>query len=657
VWVDLAPLTGRGQIHGALGRALDTPLAEEIPAALLARVLHDEHVLVVLDNAEHVVDDLAALVSLIASAAPHVRVLVTSQLPLAIREERVDRLEPLSVAPATAPEAEALSQGAMALLVDRIGAADHRFRVTPAALPLLREICVQLDGMPLALEMAAARVPLLGLQGVNDALSERFALLTTGHRVAPGRHKTLHAALDWCHGLLGDAERRLFRTLGVFSGGFTLDLVAAVAADEQADRWSVIDRLAVLVDRSLVAASHDDPPRYHLLETMRAYALERLAAAGEEQAVRRRHAHALTDLMERTETAKTTGEKLVLQKQAHAEIANVREALTWALRNDSATAVRLAARVASVTTFTLWRAETLAWLAACEPLVDERLAVHTRALWLYEYGRQLSMSSRTEALEYARRARDLYRELGEDFALFKCHIVLVRGAPGPGPEVDASCAGMQGLLERHPEWPVGARMMAAGTLAVASELRGDKRQLLVHREHELSLARQVGHRDQIEAAESNVIFALFQLGRAEEALAHSTALMQRIGHADTANAAYAWANHIDLLAHAGRYDAALQGARRALELARRFDAAVASDVIALLVARLGRARAAARLIGHSWQAYGDRAMSDSMLKHLEVAQSLVRERLDEATVARLIEEGRSLDDAAIDRLVFATHDE
>src|SRR5262249_54686180 len=322
------------------------------------------------------------------------------------------RLEPLALPTEASPAAQAMHEGAIALLVDRIVAADHRFRASPEALPVLREICVHLDGMPLALEMAAARVPMLGLHGVRDALTQRFALLTTGHRGAPGRHRTLHAALDWSHGLLSAEEQRLFRTLGVFAGGFTLDLVAAVAATSDADRWSIIDRLAVLVDRSLVAVNHDDPPRYRLLETMRAYAVEQLQTAGEEQAARGRHARALNDLFARAEQLSATPETQV-RDQAIAECDNAREAIFWAMLNEPQIAVLLSANVAIVVTFTIWRRAAQAWMAACEPIADERIDARTRATWTYEYSRQLLMSGHTGAVPVARRARAMFRDLGD----------------------------------------------------------------------------------------------------------------------------------------------------------------------------------------------------------------------------------------------------
>ena len=159
------------------------------------------------------------------------------------------------------------------------------------------EICRRLDGIPLAIELAAARVPLLGVEGLRARLDERFNLLTGGARVVLRRHQTLRATLEWSHALLTPEEQKVFRRLGVFAGGFTLEAAQHVASDASIDAWTALDHLGALVDKSLVLAEGDPIPRYRMLETTRAYALERLAEAGETQAVLRRHAEAMLDVL------------------------------------------------------------------------------------------------------------------------------------------------------------------------------------------------------------------------------------------------------------------------------------------------------------------------------------------------------------------------
>ena len=216
--------------------------------------------------------------------------------------------------------------------------------------------------------MAAARVPALGLSGVHDALSERFAMLTRGHRDATTRHRTLRNALDWSYRLLGETEQRVFRTLGVFAAGFTLDLAVALLAEGDAPgRWDVIDALTALIDHSLLVASADDPPRYHMLETMRAFALEQLATAGAEQAARGRASGALLAVVERFGAPGSATGDGAIRALCEAEMDNIRDALAWLRERDLALAARLAAQASFASTFSPWRNETTRWLLALEP--------------------------------------------------------------------------------------------------------------------------------------------------------------------------------------------------------------------------------------------------------------------------------------------------
>ena len=328
-WVDLAALAQGGQVAGAIARALGGQLGEGDAVTQVLQLLPpDQPLLLVLDNAEHLIDSCAEW-AVHLRGATQLRLLLTSQRPLAVAGEQVLRLAPLHVAEGV--EGPDPREGAVALLIDRITAADSRFEPTSASLPLLASLCRQLDGLPLALEMAAARVPLMGLQAVHDALAERFALLSRGRRDSPARHRSLHGALAWSYGLLSDAEQRLFRALGVFAGGFTLDLAVTLTSDEHVGRWDVVDGLASLVEGSLVSLDGEDPPRYRLLETMRAYALEQLAApgpqaAGERGSLRQRHAAAVTALIAGSDSA-----ALWL-----ADMENAREAFLWAREHDLA---------------------------------------------------------------------------------------------------------------------------------------------------------------------------------------------------------------------------------------------------------------------------------------------------------------------------------
>ena len=299
-------------------------------AAVLRSQLASQRALLVLDNCEHLADAVAALVDTVTAGASRVSILVTSQETLRAVDEHVYRLGPLAV-PAAADTKTALQSGAVELFQARAQAVDPRFTLTAANLPAVVEICLRLDGIPLAIELAAARLPLLGVEGLRARLHERFNVLTGGARMVLRRHQTLRATLEWSHALLTRDEQTVFRRLAVFAGGFTLEAAQHVASDEGIDPWIALDHLGALVDKSLVLAEGDPIPRYRMLETTRAYGLERLAEAGETQAALRRHAEAVLALLEPFETDdwqwRATGSTV---PAARVELDNLRAALDWA---------------------------------------------------------------------------------------------------------------------------------------------------------------------------------------------------------------------------------------------------------------------------------------------------------------------------------------
>lgn len=229
------------------------------------------------------------------------RLLVTSQAPLKLAAERVYRLESLAVPHRALPAEQALAFGAVALFTERAKDADARFALTDANAPAVIELCRALDGLALAIELAAARAPMLGVQRLTSLMQDRLKLLTTSrNRTAPARQQTLRAAVEWSHGFLDERERAVFRRLAVFAGSASLGVIQQVVADPHGegdlDQWAVLDALAVLVDQSMVAVLSTDEaaePRYRLLDSPRIYALERLKDSGEEGALRMRHVRAL----------------------------------------------------------------------------------------------------------------------------------------------------------------------------------------------------------------------------------------------------------------------------------------------------------------------------------------------------------------------------
>jgi predicted ATPase len=255
--------------------------------------LRDKQMLLVLDNCEHVVDAAAALASAVLRGAPDIRILATSREPLRVEGERVHRLLPLASPAASTPltAAEAIGFPAVQLFVERTAASLNEFALRDADAPLAGDICRQLDGLPLAIEYAAARVAAFGVRGVATRLDERLRLLTSGRRTAVPRHRTMSAALDWSYGLLNEAEQRVLRRLAIFAGSFTLQAAGAVAADADHAVSEVVDHIANLFEKSLLVADlREESPQYYLLETTRLYALDKLRSSGEFAPTARRHA-------------------------------------------------------------------------------------------------------------------------------------------------------------------------------------------------------------------------------------------------------------------------------------------------------------------------------------------------------------------------------
>jgi predicted ATPase/DNA-binding CsgD family transcriptional regulator len=289
--LELAPLTDSDQLIPALVRALELPVSRASAIEVVHGALRSAPHLLVLDNCEHLLPGVADLIRGLMAAAPDLGVLATSQEALSLHEERVYRLDALALPAPDASLDEARVCGAVALFEDRAAAADHHFALTPENIAAVIEVCRHLDGIPLAIELAAARLRTLGVVGLRERLDDRLQLLSSGARDQPARHRTLRGALDWSWSLLHANEQVVFRRLAVMAGSFDLEAAQAVAVGTRLDAIAVIDALGVLCDQSLLGVEPlaDGTVRYRLLESMRQFALEHLRAAGEEAAVRELH--------------------------------------------------------------------------------------------------------------------------------------------------------------------------------------------------------------------------------------------------------------------------------------------------------------------------------------------------------------------------------
>jgi predicted ATPase/DNA-binding CsgD family transcriptional regulator len=341
---ELAPVGDPAQVAGAVAAALGVREQPGVPAGeVLARVLARQELLVVLDNCEHLIGAAAELCVALLAACDDLRVLATSREPLAVAGEARYRLGPLAL-PAPGGPAEGAGAEAVRLFADRARLVDARFAVDGQTAPTVAALVRRLDGMPLAIELAAARVEALGVAQLLDRLDDRFALLSAGDRLAASRHRSLAATVEWSYRLLDEEERRVFRAVSVFPGPFTLQAAGAVAGQ---DAGPAVLRL---VDCSLLVPPRPGPDgryRYAMLETLRAYGARLLAEAGESgRAAAALAGYALGVAGQAAAGLQTTSGEAAAARWLDAEDATTRQVLAWAMEHDTGAALRLAAALA-----------------------------------------------------------------------------------------------------------------------------------------------------------------------------------------------------------------------------------------------------------------------------------------------------------------------
>lgn len=337
VWsVDLAPLADPALVPQAIASVLGV---REQPGRPLSATLEDhlrpKRLLMLLDNCEHLIEACGRMADAILRTCPHVRILATSRQPLGIAGETTWRVPALSLPDpaADATAAAVVAAEAVRLFVDRARASDPGFRLTDENARAVCDICQRVDGIPLALELAAARIRALSPADIASRLEQRFAILTGGSRAALPRQRTLRALVDWSYELLDPDERTLFDRLSVFAGGWDLEATEAVCSGDPLERFAILDLLSQLVDKSLVIAEAGPGGSmgYRMLETLREYGRERLALADEAGAVRRRHAEFFVALAERAERELTGARQVEWLQRLERAHDDLRTALKWAI--------------------------------------------------------------------------------------------------------------------------------------------------------------------------------------------------------------------------------------------------------------------------------------------------------------------------------------
>ncbi len=427
-FIELAPVSDPRALFGAIGLALGLQLDRGSDAATsLLSALAPLSLLIALDGVEHLTEAVAQLSKAILSGAPQVRLIVTSQTRLKTTEEFLFRLSPLAVPAPGVCKDEAIAYGAVALFVRRAQGVDRRFGLTDRNTPQVIELCRRLDGVALAIELAAARAPHIGVTTLIGSLNQRLLLLTEGDRTAPQRQRTLRAALEWTHGLLSPSEQKVFRRFSVFVGSASLELAQRVLVDRSSDpidSWTVLDALSGLIDHSLLEVhreSDDRPePRYRLLETPRVFALEHLEAASELAVQARRHALEVRTYLERAESDFWAGRigADAWYEMIEPDFQNGWAAVEWGLANDISTALAVAGPLGLLMLHENHAAprslchaiEALIDDPALEETLDPMFLGRTMCNWAYWSS---TSPMNFASLDRARRAHDLLSACGD----------------------------------------------------------------------------------------------------------------------------------------------------------------------------------------------------------------------------------------------------
>jgi predicted ATPase len=486
-FVELASLGDPALIPDAASAALGLQTSGERPAVtVLQEQLTQRHLLLVLDNCEHLLPYCAELVETLLRACPQLEVVATSREALGIAGETVWRVQPLSSADATR------------LFVDRARLHQPEIELSPADEATIEQICARLDGIPLAIELAAVRVRALSVEQIAARLHDRFQLLTSGSRTALPRQQTLRATLAWSYDLLTDDEQALLRRLAVFAGGWTLEAAEAIGRSGNREP-AVLDLLGSLVDKSLVAVQHrEGAVRYGLLETVRQFAGEQLETAGETAVIRDRHRDWCLDLSEQAEAVlhgPGEGERFARLEEEHD---NLRAALAWSIAQadgQGAVALRLVAALARFWEVRGHMSEGRQWLtqalaAGGAAPADVRAKALERAWWL-----SYMQGDYAAARGFNEQSLALYRTLGDARGIARAHSQMAGIALRCGDQAEARAL-MEQSLALHTAlgdtWGTAAAQIGLGLLALR---QGDYTVARPCLEAGLALHRQLGNKE------------------------------------------------------------------------------------------------------------------------------------------------------------------
>ncbi|MGB8909754.1 MAG: helix-turn-helix domain-containing protein [Candidatus Cybelea sp.] len=577
-FIALAPVRDPSFLTAAIASTLGV---QEVPnrplLGTLLAYLRNKSRLLILDNCEHVIEEAATVADTLLAGCPQLRILATSREPLRAAGERTYRLPSLSTpsceAAARLRATDATAYGAVVVFRDRARAVDHRFSLTDENAPAVAELCRRLDGIPLAIELAAARMNALSITALVERLEDHFRILAGGERTALPRQQTMRATIDWSYNLLSAPEQRVFERLSVFAGGCTLASAEAVCAGDVVATADVVNLIASLVDKSMVIADFDViEPRYRPLESFRQYAHEKLASRGEEQVVAHRHAHAYFQLAERLERMDQSESEGVWRVIASEELGNWRTALRWALadRGDIVLGQRLLGEFSVV-----WRSfasiEARRWLGSARELVDERTPTSVLAgLSLSEAMNATDFSEPKTMLSNAESAIASYRAVGDLLGAARAQSIAgyALTALGRGAEVKPLLEEVLAVARRLEDRRL--ILFTLRCLGYASARAGDLIAARGYLGEVLVICEAIGNKLMVAMVEDDLAEVEYQTGNGELAVHHSTnalAILRTLN--DTRIVRLILTNNASLfLVSSARYDEAQERAREALAVAR-----------------------------------------------------------------------------------------
>lgn len=517
-WTELAPLGEPGLVAPAIADALQ--LSEEVRAGdveALARLIGDGDLLLVLDNCEHLVDAVAGVADVLLRTYTDLCIVATSREALGVRGERAWLVPPLALPGPGDAESLGASE-AVRLFLERARDVAPGFELSEESAPAVAEICRRLDGIPLAIELAAARMRLMSPAEVLGRLDDVFHLLTDDRRTTSPRHRTLRAAIDWSHDLLREPARALLRRLAVFQGGFTLEAAEQVGPGDGIAPEEVLDGVGHLVDRSmLVVREGHGFTRYHLLEAVRQYALEKLVASGGDRDVRSVHAGYFLQLTEKAEPHLTDRDRRVWVDRLQSEIDNLRAALDWSRSEDPGLHVRLVGRLWWFWFSTQHWTEGARWIDGALALTPETGTEADRASLLFAAGALAALQVRTDAARAAlEEAASIAARLGdarlEAYALNYLGMTHAGEGDGEGMEL---CRRADAWFRAHDDlYGLRLALLLQGSAALGRGALAEAERL--NREG-VEVARRFGQPRELAVSLQNLSVVLIVQGRLDEA--------------------------------------------------------------------------------------------------------------------------------------------